>query len=111
MAAFPTWVKIDPSHSLPMSQWGVAKQWPWMLSFNPPNPLPRALFSHTVVGNFLSYYPPETFHSHPVTGVSGRGFSFLWLVSNPINWTFRGYGGFWIPGPTTRGILGFPPSS
>jgi hypothetical protein len=46
---------------------------------------------------------PKSVHEHPLPdSVSGRGIGFFYIFNNPINVTWRGVGGNFVPGPITR---------
>jgi hypothetical protein len=46
---------------------------------------------------------PKSVHEHPLSDrVSGRGIAFLYFMPNPKNVTWRGVGGYFVPGIATR---------
>ena len=57
------------------------------------------------VDGTTTFYAPKSVHEHPLPDmVSGRTFSFLYLFSGAVTW--RGVGGYYVPGPATRPRLG-----
>jgi hypothetical protein len=48
---------------------------------------------------------PRTVVVHRPVKVTGRSLTYEFTVSSPLNVRWRGFGGFWLPGPATRGAV------
>lgn len=61
------------------------------------------VYEHTIAASAQTGYAPLTTHSHPLpVRVSGRALHFIYVAFSPKGWFFRGLGGYYIPGPTSR---------
>lgn len=120
---------IDNPARLGNRLWGVVtgRLWPNDLSNLQPSPIVTAAgfstekYAHEVAASFLTgasvppwrdpdtapdenwVATPKSVHEHPLPDrVSGRGIAFLYFMPNPKNVTWRGVGGYFVPGIATR---------
>ena len=64
----------------------------------------------TVLGTAYTYEDcAKSVHFHLPEKVSGRGFTFEIRGTEPIGFKYRGFGGFWSPGPAQRPALSETP--
>jgi hypothetical protein len=70
-------------------------------------------FKDTMAAGYETFYAddencaavPRTVVVHRPVKVSGRCLTVEFTVSDPLNVKWRGFGGFWLPGPATRGAV------
>lgn len=112
---------IDSPARLANRLWGTMAGRVWPNSAVAVNGFSVEKYAHTVAASFLngSAIPPwrdplsdpaeswvatpKSVHEHPLPDrVSGRGLAFLYFMVNPRNITWRGVGGYFVPGIATR---------
>jgi hypothetical protein len=112
-----TWVHVEAEQNAwDLYLWGGDEQ-AWMqqrLELTPSAPVydnAELLFKATVpasearseFGGAEVFAVPQSVHAFVTEGVAGRGLTALFTAANPNRMVFRGFGGWYGPGPVTRG--------